>query len=53
MLKKLYTINRGNHYALVSRKNPKKVLKHFGKKKPSQSEINKEERRVNYFKHKG
>ena len=50
MLKKITSQNRGTHYALVSRKNPKRVLKHFGKRKPSSAQVMKEERRVQYFK---
>ncbi len=37
-------------YALVSTSNGQ-VLKYFGTKKPSEQEIDKEERRVNYYKH--
>lgn len=43
----------GDEYKLVSKKDPSKVLKKFGKKKPSKKEVNKEERRVNFFKHGG
>ena len=39
-------------YALVSKTNPGKVLKWFGKKKPSKEAVTKEERRINWFKHK-
>ena len=38
-------------WALVSRSNPKKILKWFGVKKPSKERVMKEERRVQYFKH--
>jgi hypothetical protein len=46
MLKKI-----DGEWALVSKTNPDKILKWFGKKKPSDEEVAKEERRVNYFKH--
>ena len=46
MLKK-----KGNRWALVSTKNPSKVLKWFGKTRPSKTSIGKEEARVDYFKH--
>lgn len=38
-------------WALVSKKNGK-VLKWFGKQKPSEDRVKKEEQRVQYFKHK-
>jgi hypothetical protein len=47
MLKKI-----GGRWALVSKSDPDKVLKWFGSSKPSEEEVSKEERRVNYFKHK-
>jgi len=40
-------------WILVSKNNPSKVLKKFGKMKPSREQILKEERRVQYFKHLG
>ncbi|QEG09015.1 hypothetical protein HWC29_gp017 [Aeromonas phage 4_4572] len=40
-------------FKLVSKKNPKKVLKNFGKDKPSKEEVAKEEARVNFFKEGG
>lgn len=40
-------------WALVSTKDSSKVLKWFGAKKPSEDTVAKEERRVQYFKHKG
>lgn len=46
MLKK-----KGKEWKLMSKSNPDKVLKNFGSKKPSQEAVNKEERRVQYFKH--
>lgn len=38
-------------YILVSKSNPKKVLRIFGTHKPSQEELLREERRIQYFKH--
>jgi hypothetical protein len=40
-------------YILVSKSNPKKVLRVFGKKKPSQKRIKLEERRIQYWKQHG
>jgi len=40
-------------WALVSKSDPSKVLKYFGTEKPSKERVQKEERRVQYFKHKG
>lgn len=52
ILKKIYREKTGRkEWALVSRKNPEKVLKWFGPKKPSKEEVLKEERRVQFFKH--
>ena len=48
MLKKV-----GKEWKLMSKSNPDKVLKNFGSKKPSQEAVNKEERRVQFFKHQG
>jgi hypothetical protein len=45
MLKKI-----GKRYALVSVKDPTKVLKWFGTKKPSSEAKDKVEKRVQYFK---
>jgi len=53
MLKQITSIGRGKHYALMSKSNPHKVLKHFGKMKPNKTKVLKEERRINYFKHRG
>lgn len=39
-------------WALVSTKDEGKVLKWFGTKKPSKEKVDKEERRVQFFKHK-
>lgn len=43
----------GKEWKLMSKSNPDKVLKNFGTKKPSQEAVNKEERRVQFFKHQG
>jgi len=40
-------------WALVSKSAPSKVLKWFGPSKPSAEAVEKEERRVQYFKHQG
>jgi hypothetical protein len=40
-------------WALVSRSNPKKVLRWFGPRKPSEEKVLAEERRIQWFKHKG
>ena len=47
MLKKV-----GKRYVLVSKKDPKKVLKWFGAKKPSSKSVEGNEKRVQYFKNK-
>lgn len=39
-------------WALVSKKDHDKVLKWFGAEKPSEDAVAKEERRVQYFKHR-
>lgn len=53
MLRKVTNPNTGEkEYALVS-KTTGKVLKYFGKEKPTENEFNAEERRVQYFKNKG
>ncbi len=39
-------------WALVSKDDSSKTLKYFGPKKPSDETVNKEEKRVQYFKHK-
>jgi len=52
ILKKKYRKQTGrSEYALVSRKNPDKVLKWFGVQKPSDKALKKQERRVQWFKH--
>jgi hypothetical protein len=38
-------------YALVSRKDPSKILEWFGKEKPSDERFQHAEARVQYFKH--
>ena len=40
----------GDNWALVSKKNPDKVLKWFGQYKPSKEQVLKEERRIQFFK---
>ena len=45
MLKK-----KGNRWALVSIKNPNKILRWFGTTNPSAAATGKEEKRVQYFK---
>lgn len=53
-LVKRYNKNTGKlEWALVSTKDPKKVLKWFGTKKPSKEEVLSEERRVQWFKSQG
>jgi len=43
-------VKRQGQYALVSKSNPKKVLKRFGSDKPTKKQVLKEERRVQFFK---
>jgi len=51
ILKQKKNENTGKvEWALVSRKNPDKVLKWFGVGKPTEEEVKKEERRVQFFK---
>ena len=56
VLKKLKRTTRGKgkrdrmEWALVSKSNPKKILKWFGPEKPSKKQIAKEERRIHAFK---
>ena len=40
-------------WALISKKDPNKVLKWFGGTKPSAETVQKEEKRIQWFKHKG
>jgi hypothetical protein len=47
MLKKI-----GKRWALVSMKDPAKILQWYGSKKPSKSAKSKSEKRVQYFKNK-
>lgn len=51
LVKKLNKNTDKKEWALVSRKDPKKILKWFGPEKPSEDEVQKEEKRVNYWKH--
>lgn len=51
ILKKIKNKNKdgAKEWALVSRKNPKKILKWFGPKKPTEKQVSKEERRIHSF----
>ena len=51
ILKKIKNKNKDNarEWALVSKKNPKKILKWFGSKKPTEKQVLKEERRIHSF----
>ena len=40
-------------WALLSRKKPHRVLRWFGARKPSEERVAKEEKRIQFFKHKG
>lgn len=40
-------------WKLMSKSDPTKVLKNFGKEKPSDEEVAKQERRIQFFKHGG
>lgn len=44
-------VQRDGEWKLISKKDPSKVLKNFGKSKPSEEAVAKEEARVEYFKH--
>ena len=44
-------VKQDGEWKLVSKSNPSKVLKNFGKTKPSEEAVAKEERRVQFFKH--
>lgn len=48
MLKKI-----DGDWKLVSKSNPSKVLKNFGKTKPTPEELEKEDKRVTFFKNQG
>lgn len=51
LVKKLNKNTGNKEWALVSKKDPSKILKWFGSKKPSEEEeVLKEERRIEYFK---
>ncbi len=43
-------VKRQQQYMLVSKTNPKKILKRFGQTKPTKKHVLKEERRVQFFK---
>ena len=52
MLRRRYNVaKKKTMWALVSIKDPGKILKWFGTKKPSIKAVLKEEKRVNWFKH--
>jgi hypothetical protein len=51
LLKKINKNTGNKEWALVSKKDPSKILKWFGPKKPTEDEVLKEEKRVQYFKH--
>lgn len=52
ILTKKLNKNTGNkEWALVSKKDPSKILKWFGLKKPSEDEVLKQEKRIQYFKY--
>lgn len=52
LLRKKYNKKtKKTEWALLSRSKPHEVLKWFGARKPSEKRVNKEERRIQYFKH--
>lgn len=51
LIKKLNKNTGKKEWALASKKDPSKILKWFGTEKPSEDEVLKQERRVQYFKH--
>ena len=54
ILRKKKNENTGKtEWALLGKKPPHRVLKWFGTQKPSEERVNKEESRIQYFKHKG
>lgn len=53
MLRKKYNPKKKrSEWALVSTSKPGKILKWFGVKKPTENRVQKEEKRVQFFKHK-
>jgi hypothetical protein len=52
LVKKYNPESKKEEYCLVSTSSPKKVLKWFGEKKPSPEAVEKEGRRVQFFKHR-
>ena len=52
LVKRFRAKTKRKEWALVSRTKPHKVLKWFGTKKPSKGRVLKEERRVQFFKHR-
>lgn len=51
LIQKVNPKTHEKEWALVSREDHAKILKWFGKTKPSDEEIKKQERRVQFFKH--
>ncbi len=52
LTKKINPESGKSEYCLVSTSSPGKVLKWFGVNKPSPEDVEKEEKRVSYFKHR-
>jgi len=50
LTKKINKNTGKKEWALVSKKDPSKILKWFGSKKPSEEEVLKQEKRIQYFK---
>lgn len=50
LIKKLNPSTSKQEWCLVSKKDNSKILKWFGSSKPSNEEVSKEEKRINYFK---
>jgi len=50
LLKKLNKNTGNKEWALVSKKDPSKILKWFGSEKPSEDEVIAQEKRIQYFK---
>ena len=51
LVKRYNKKTKRTEYALASRSDPSKILRWFGKRKPSKERVTKEERRVQFFKH--
>lgn len=50
LTKKLNKNTGIKEWALVSKKDPSKILKWFGSTKPTEEEVQKQEKRIQYFK---